>query len=381
MAATPSPMTTSRHHQPSRVGQMVRRGRKGRHHHSLSLQVRFGTHLMAPSGSARNGYVLDDRSEDGLAVHAAALRRAALEEDPVRESGDGQALHVVGHEVVAAVDEGMRAGRAQERQRSAWAHPQREQRGDAGGLDEGHEVVEHGLLRPHALGLLLERQHLASIQHGHERLEAGRAGAAQHGLLVEGARIADPDSQEKAVELRLGQGIRALLVGSQMLTPITSEGSMSEVNWMRWKPAPMERARAAASVVLPTPGTSSMRMWPRASRPTTASRTASGLPTRARLTLASSLRMRSSEWDMDFHHITEPPPAKLPTARLRGGPGPWCVGDLPAPNRVVAGNGLSLTGRGAFSRNGSPATRRANPRAAFICRPTLRALHPRPGPG
>ena len=50
-------------------------------------------------------------------------------------------------------------------------------------------------------------------------------------------------------------------------------------------------------------------------------------------------------------------------------------------DRVVAGNGLSLTGRGAFSRNGSPATRRANPRAAFICRPTLRALHPRPGPG
>jgi len=57
----------------------------------------------------------------------------------VRESGDGKALHVVGHEVVAAVDEGMRAGRAQERQRSARAHPQREQRGDAGGLDEGHE--------------------------------------------------------------------------------------------------------------------------------------------------------------------------------------------------------------------------------------------------
>src|SRR6266704_1101766 len=63
-AGAPSPMTTSRHHQPSRVGQMVRRGRKGRHHHSLSLQVRFGTHLMAASGSARDGYVLNDRSED-----------------------------------------------------------------------------------------------------------------------------------------------------------------------------------------------------------------------------------------------------------------------------------------------------------------------------
>src|SRR5712664_438032 len=99
MAATPRPMTTSRHHQPSRVGQMVRRGRKGRHNHSLSLQVRFGTHLMATPGSARDGNVLDDRSEDRLAVHAAALRRATLEENPVRESGDGEALHVVGHEV------------------------------------------------------------------------------------------------------------------------------------------------------------------------------------------------------------------------------------------------------------------------------------------
>src|SRR5712691_13323477 len=107
MAATPRPMTTNRHHQPSRVGHMVRRGRNGRHHHSLSLQVRLGTHLMVASGSARNGHVLDYRSQDRLAVHAAALGRAALEENTVREGGDGQALHVVGHEVVAAVDQGM----------------------------------------------------------------------------------------------------------------------------------------------------------------------------------------------------------------------------------------------------------------------------------
>ena len=47
--------------------------------------------------------------------------------------------------------------------------------------------------------------------------------------------------------------------GSHTVTPSTSAGSMSEVNWMRWNPAPMDRARAAARVVLPTPGTSSMR--------------------------------------------------------------------------------------------------------------------------
>ena len=45
----------------------------------------------------------------------------------------------------------------------------------------------------------------------------------------------------------------------QTETPRMSEGSMSDVNWMRWKPAPIERASAAASVVLPTPGTSSIR--------------------------------------------------------------------------------------------------------------------------
>ena len=36
---------------------------------------------------------------------------------------------------------------------------------------------------------------------------------------------------------------------------------------MRWKPPPIERASAAASVVLPTPGTSSISRWPRASEP------------------------------------------------------------------------------------------------------------------
>src|SRR5438094_8251660 len=79
-----------------------------------------------------------------------------------------------------------------------------------------------------------------------------------------------------------------------MLTPRMSEGSMSEVNWMRWKPPPMERANAAASVVLPTPGTSSISRCPRASRPMTASRMTSGLPTSARATLSSRRRISST---------------------------------------------------------------------------------------
>jgi hypothetical protein len=68
---------------------------------------------------------------------------------------------------------------------------------------------------------------------------------------------------------------------------------MSAVNWMRANVPLIERASAAASVVLPTPGTSSMSRWPRASRPMTASRTTSGLPTMQRATFFSRLWIRS----------------------------------------------------------------------------------------
>jgi len=47
---------------------------------------------------------------------------------------------------------------------------------------------------------------------------------------------------------------------------------------MRWKVQLSARASACASVVLPTPGTSSIRRWPPASSATMARRTASGLP-------------------------------------------------------------------------------------------------------
>ena len=41
-------------------------------------------------------------------------------------------------------------------------------------------------------------------------------------------------------------------------TPVTSEGSRSGVNWMRRTEQSMLRASALASIVLPTPGTSSI---------------------------------------------------------------------------------------------------------------------------
>src|SRR3989454_2607369 len=47
-----------------------------------------------------------------------------------------------------------------------------------------------------------------------------------------------------------------------METPVTSLGTRSGVHWMRRKARSSERASARASMVFPTPGTSSSRTWP-----------------------------------------------------------------------------------------------------------------------
>src|SRR5258707_5293680 len=99
-----------------------------------------------------------------------------------------------------------------------------------------------------------------------------------------------------------GLNTKSPVFGSHTETPSTSDGSMSEVNWMRWNEAPIERASAAASVVLPTPGTSSISRWPRATRPMTASRPTSGLPATARQTLSSKRRIIPVEPPIGFHY-------------------------------------------------------------------------------
>src|SRR5438876_3079665 len=63
---------------------------------------------------------------------------------------------------------------------------------------------------------------------------------------------------------------------------------MSLVNCRRWKVHDMDRAMACASVVLPTPGTSSMSRCPQASRHTSERLTASGFPRNAEPSMVSS---------------------------------------------------------------------------------------------
>jgi len=66
--------------------------------------------------------------------------------------------------------------------------------------------------------------------------------------------------------------------GSQTERPMTSEGRVSGLNWILATLSPSALPRARASVVFPTPGTSSIRRCPRERRQTTASSTAAAGP-------------------------------------------------------------------------------------------------------
>ena len=61
-------------------------------------------------------------------------------------------------------------------------------------------------------------------------------------------------------------------------TPVTSVGRRSGVNWIRRNEQSMDLAMDLASMVFPTPGTSSINRWPSATRQTRASRTSCSLP-------------------------------------------------------------------------------------------------------
>src|SRR5690606_17925062 len=74
---------------------------------------------------------------------------------------------------------------------------------------------------------------------------------------------------------------------SKIVTPVTSEGSRSGVNWMREWLACTDAASARASEVLPVPGKSSSSRWPRENRHVSASRTTCSLPSTACSTLAT----------------------------------------------------------------------------------------------
>jgi len=72
-------------------------------------------------------------------------------------------------------------------------------------------------------------------------------------------------------------------------TPVMSDGSRSGVNWIRRTVQSIDLASAFASIVLPTPGTSSISRCPSASSTVTATSTTSGLPS---ITVSMAWRTR-----------------------------------------------------------------------------------------
>src|SRR5262249_39873386 len=150
-----------------------------------------------------------------------------------------------------------------------------------------------------------------------------------------------------------------------MDTPVTSEGSRSGVNWMRCSRPSMDAARARASMVLPTPGTSSMSRCPSANRQVRASSTTSRLPRITRSTLfAISLNRTAKKWS----GLTWPYCAGWDIASFRG---------LVAELSVAGPDAAGLDARAgdvpgcppAGDRRGDPVRGAGRPRAAGRVRP------------
>src|SRR6476646_5183477 len=72
-----------------------------------------------------------------------------------------------------------------------------------------------------------------------------------------------------------GRNSNSFVFWLKTLTPVTSDGSSSGVNWSRENEQSSERASAFASIVFPTPGKSSMIRCPSATRQRTTSRSVS----------------------------------------------------------------------------------------------------------
>ena len=83
---------------------------------------------------------------------------------------------------------------------------------------------------------------------------------------------------------------------SQTVMPVMSPGSRSGVNWMRAKSTPALAAMTRASVVLPTPGTSSISTCRPEMKPASMKRTSRFLPTKTRA-MASSREWTRSAFD------------------------------------------------------------------------------------
>ena len=135
---------------------------------------------------------------------------------------------------------------------------------------------------------VLRREHEERLVE-HARLAVDRHAPLAHRLeqraLRLGRRAVDLVGEQHVGEDRARRKVNCPVACEYTLPPSTSAGIRSDVNCMRRNSSPTLAASARASVVLPTPGTSSISRWPRASSAATASSTTSRLPSSTRSTL------------------------------------------------------------------------------------------------
>ena len=93
----------------------------------------------------------------------------------------------------------------------------------------------------------------------------------------------------------------------KMVVPVMSEGRRSGVNCMRQYSPESERARERASMVLPTPGTSSISRCPPLIRAITASSTSASFPLMTRRTLSARARARWHDASKTSPETMKPP--------------------------------------------------------------------------
>ena len=115
-------------------------------------------------------------------------------------------LHVIGQNVIAAANRRQRAGRAQQRQRSARRGAQLERLLLPRRLDDRDDVAAHRLADPHLLDRAHHQPQPLRLDHRLQLLQRlGALEAQQNRVFLIGVRITHAQTQQEAVQLRFGQ--------------------------------------------------------------------------------------------------------------------------------------------------------------------------------
>ena len=133
----------------------------------------------------------------------------------MREHGAGERLEVVGEHVVAPVGERRGPRSVPPGELTARRHAQRQVRRAAGLACHGDDVVGELRGEVDALGGVLQRAHVGDRQHGLEPRQivlGAPRGLEQDAPLVLRRRVVDPDAQQEAVHLRLGERVGAVVL-------------------------------------------------------------------------------------------------------------------------------------------------------------------------